>query len=267
MRTPNRRAFLFSSAAVASTLAVPALARSMAEWAHLRGRIVYDGTPPVPKRITVNKDQEVCGKYTLIEESLVVNPENRGVKDVIVMLTQASGETTEVHDSYQKAETSEVVLNNEHCRFEPHVTLLRTTQKLVIHNLDPIGNNVKIDMRKNLSINITVPFDTTHEQRFPAVESMPARISCSIHSWELAWLVVKDHPYMAVTDADGRFEIKYVPAGKRKFMFWQEEAGYLQKVTVHGKPETWRRGTPELDLKPGDNDLGEIIVQPDLFIH
>ena len=94
---------------------------------------------------------------------------------------------------------------------------------------------------------------------------MPARISCSIHSWELAWLVVKDHPYMAVTDADGRFEINYVPAGKRKFMFWQEEAGYLQKVTVHGKPETWQRGTPELDLKPGDNDLGEIIVQPDLF--
>ncbi|MHB9076108.1 MAG: cupredoxin domain-containing protein [Pirellulaceae bacterium] len=242
-------------------------AASATEWAHLRGRIVYDGTPPEPQRITVSKDQEVCGKFDLFDESLVVNPETRGVRDVIVMLSLATGETTEIHDSYQEAAAGEVVLKNLHCRFEPHVTCLRTTQQLVIRNLDPIGNNVKMDMRKNLSINITVPFGTTHEQRFPLVEAMPARISCSIHPWELAWLVVKDHPYMAVTDADGRFEIKYVPAGKRKFMFWQEAAGYLQKVTVHGEPQAWRRGTPELDLKPGDNDLGEIIVQGDLFRH
>ncbi len=48
-------------------------------------------------------------------------------------------------------------------------------------------------------------------------------------------------------------------------MFWQEEAGYLREVTVGGKPQTWQRGTAEFDLKAGDNDFGEIIVQPRLF--
>jgi hypothetical protein len=46
---------------------------------------------------------------------------------------------------------------------------------------------------------------------------------------------------------------------------WQEEAGYLRDVTVQGKPQKWERGTPELNLEAGDNDLGEIVVQPALF--
>ncbi len=240
---------------------------SAAQWANLRGRIVYNGEAPVPKKITVDKDQDVCGKHDLFEESLIVNRENRGIRDVVIMLQTGRGETLAIHDSYQQEENGDVLLDNAECRFEPHVTLLRTSQKLNIRNSDPIGNNVKIDMRKNLSVNLTVPTGTTHTQLFTKAETMPARVSCSIHSWELGWLVVKDHPYMAVTDKNGSFEIKNVPAGKRRFMFWQEEAGYLREVTVNGKQEAWERGSPTLDLKPGDNDLGEIVVPPSLFQH
>ncbi len=238
-----------------------------AEWANLRGRIVYNGEAPVPKKITVDKDQEVCGKYDLHEETLTVNPENHGLKDVVITLQLRRGEKIDIHESYQKQAEGDVLLDNTHCRFEPHVTLLRTTQKLVIRNSDPIGNNVKIDMRRNLSINLTIPTGTTHTQLFPKAETMPARISCSIHSWELAWLVVKDHPYMAVTDKDGNFEIRDVPVGKRKFMFWQEEAGYLREVTRNGQKEEWNRGSPVLELHEGDNDLGNILVEPSLFQH
>lgn len=172
---------------------------------------------------------------------------------------------TEIHDSYQATEKGDVLLDCVHCRFEPHVVVLRTSQTLKVRNSDPKGDNIKIDVIKNLPINVTLPIGHTHEQQFPKAESLPARVSCSIHTWELGWLVVKDHPYMAATDDDGKFEIKNVPAGKRKFMFWQEEAGYLRDVTFQGKAQQWQKGTPELDLQPGDNDLGEIIVQPSLF--
>ena len=235
------------------------------EWSNLRGRIVYDGTPPVPPKIKVNKDEEVCGNYDLVDERLLVNAANHGIKNVIVTLVLGRGETTEVHPSYLETQEGNVALDNTHCRFDPHVILLRTTQKLVIRNLDPIGNNVRIDVIKNQPINITVPFETKHEQRFPNVELMPARISCSIHSWELGWLVVKDHPYTAVTDDNGDFEIKNLPAGKRKFMFWQEKAGYLREITHMGKPQNWPRGTVELDLPPGDLDLQDIVVPASLF--
>ncbi len=236
-----------------------------ADWATLRGRIVYDGPPPTPKRIQVDKDVEVCGKYELFDESLIVNRENHGIRDVVVRLVLGRGDTIDIHESYQDQEQGEVLLDNKCCRFEPHMTLMRSTQKLVLHNSDPKGDSVKIDTMKNNAINITLPTGSTHVQEFPHAERMPARVSCSIHPWELGWLIISDHPYTAVTDEDGNFEIKNVPAGKRSFMFWQERAGYLAEVTCRGKQQSWRRGTKVLELKPGDNDLGEIVVAPSLF--
>ena len=166
-----------------------------------------------------------------------------------------------------KDDGGEVLLDNKCCRFEPHVTVMRTTQKLVIHNSDPKGDTVKIDPRRNNPINITLTYGDRHVQAFPNVERLPVRVSCAIHPWELGWLVVADHPYVAVTDKDGKFELKNVPTGKMSFMFWQEKAGYLAEVVLHGERESWRRGTKEFDLQPGVNDLGEIVVNSSLFEH
>ena len=58
-----------------------------------------------------------------------------------------------------------------------------------------------------------------------------------------AYLMVCDHPYFAVTDANGRFEIPNVPAGvELEFRVWHERAGYLKDVTVNGEAKTWSRG-------------------------
>jgi hypothetical protein len=248
-------------------LLVIALAHSgfAEEWATLRGRIVYDGTPPVPKRVKVDKDVEVCGKYDLYDESLIVNPQNRGLRDVIVRLSLRRGETIDSHPDYEKDAHGEVLLDNKCCRLEPHVTVMRTTQKLVIHNSDPKGDSIKIDPIKNNAINVTLPSGSKHIQEFPLAERVPARVSCAIHPWELGWLVITDHPYVAVSDENGNFEIRNIPVGKQSFMFWQEKSGYLAEVTVAGRTAHWRRGTTQLDLKQGINDLGEIVVQPALF--
>ena len=73
--------------------------------------------------------------------------------------------------------------------------------------------------------------------------------------------MISDHPYVAVTDKDGKFELKNVPVGPHNFMFWQEKSGYLATVTIRGQEESWRRGTTEIDIKPGVNDMGTIIVK------
>jgi len=213
----------------------------------------------------VDKDVEVCGKYDLVDESLMVNAENRGIRDVVIKLTLKRGDKLVIHPDYAKDENADVRLENQCCRFEPHVTVMRTTQKLVIHNSDPKGDSVKIDPMKNNAINVTMPTGARHVQEFPVAERVPARVSCSIHPWELGWLVISDHPYVAVTDKDGKFEIENLPTGKLDFMFWQEKSGYLSEVTIDGKAESWRRGVTEIDLKPGVNDLGTIVVKPSLF--
>ena len=53
-------------------------------------------------------------------------------------------------------------------------------------------------------------------------ERTPAEVTCDIHPWMKAWWMVFNHPYFAVTDAKGYFEIKNAPAGTQKVVVWQE---------------------------------------------
>jgi hypothetical protein len=75
-----------------------------------------------------------------------------------------------------------------------------------------------------------------------------------------SYVIVLDHPYMAVTDDKGTFEMKNIPAGTRPFTFWHESPGYLRDIKIGGGT-TDRRGKVDLTIKPGETlDLGEIHV-------
>jgi hypothetical protein len=74
------------------------------------------------------------------------------------------------------------------------------------------------------------------------------------------YVIVQDHPYMAVSDEAGNFEIKNIPAGKHSFAIWHEASTFLKDLKV-GTGKTDRRGTVELTIKPAESlDLGEIAV-------
>ena len=70
---------------------------------------------------------------------------------------------------------------------------------------------------------------------------------------------------MAVTDADGTFEIKDLPEGDWTFLAWHEQSGYVQEVNLGGKKTKWARGRFEQPIKSGENDLGEIKVGTAVF--
>jgi hypothetical protein len=202
----------------------------------------------------------------LVDESVVVNKDNGGLADVVVSLYVGRGEDPPpVHASYEQIATSQVRLDNEHCRFEPRVALLRTTQTLVVGNKDPVGHNTKVDTMSNPPINPITPAGGTFEHKFSVAERAPARVSCSIHPWMSGWVVVSDNPYFAKSDESGHFEIKNVPAGKWTFQFWHGKAKYVSEVVRDGKTEEWKRGRLAVDIQPGANDLGEIRLKPELF--
>lgn len=236
-------------------------------WGHLSGRFVFDGNAPKPKQIKVDKDEEACGNCGLIDESLLVDAKSNGLQNVVVYLYLKRGETIDSHPAYKETEKQDVILTNKCCRFEPHVVLLRTSQQLVAKAADPIASNVKIDSIYNPAINETIPSGTTRQFKdgFTREERVPIPISCPVHSWEKGWLVVRDNPYMAVSDFNGYFEILNLPVGEWTFQFWHEEAGYVDDVDLAGKPTTWRRGRGSFEIKPGQNDLGEIKVKPEAF--
>ncbi len=253
---------LFSALAAVSlfALSLAALPAAAQEWGNLKGRVVYGGEKPAVMFETISADKEFCSPHKPVNESIVVGDGN-GLANVVVFLYVATGgKAPAVHPSYEETAKAVVEMNNEKCRFEPHVVLLRTTQTLALGNKDTVGHNSKVDTFSTPSINPIIPAGGVYEHSLPAEERLPARVSCSIHPWMRGWIVVKESPYMAVTNEKGEFEIANLPVGSLTFQFWQETAGYLDKVQVDGKDTAWARGRVDVEIKPGDNDLGTITV-------
>jgi len=234
-------------------------------WGHLKARFVYDGSAPRPSPIEVTKDQEYCGPFNLLDESLVVNSENGGVANVVATLYRGRDSTPmPIHPTYLEQARDRIVLDNDKCRFEPRVTLLWTPQTLALKNSDTIGHNTKIDTLQNPPINFTLPAGATLTQEFPQAERTPAApVACSIHPWMNAWLVVRDNPYSAVSNQDGVLEIQNLPEGKWTIQFWHEKPGYVGDVNVGGKKTQWPRGRLDVTIKDGQTtDLGEVRFTP-----
>ncbi len=53
-----------------------------------------------------------------------------------------------------------------------------------------------------------------------------------------------------------------LPTGKLVFRA-NHEAGAIREVKINGKDEEWSRSRFEVDIKPGMNDLGTVVVPAD----
>ena len=82
---------------------------------------------------------------------------------------------------------------------------------------------------------------------FKRAERAPFSSECAIHPWMRFWTLVVDHPYAAVTDANGNFTIPDLPAGKHTFKIWHERGssnGLLERSV-------------EITVKPGETHTQE----------
>ncbi len=242
----------------------PSTLRADDEWGDLALRLVYDGEPPKPQALAIDRDKAVCKE--LFDESLLVSAKDNGIANVLVWVTRPEGEAAiPVHPEYEKSIKAEVPLAIKGCRYEPHVALVRAPQVLVIHNQDPIGHNVKCDLLANSSFNVLFRSDAEQHFAFDAAERLPARLADNIHPWMNGWLFIHDDPYMAVSDASGKLTLKNLPAGRRTFRLWHERSGFLRSFTRDGKAIDWPKEGISLEIKPGANDLGDVLVKPVVF--
>ena len=116
---------------------------------------------------------------------------------------------------------------------------------------------------KNVPQNPIIPAKGFIDFGLTKPEIIPIKISCSIHTWMQGVVLVQDHPYMAVTDKDGRFELKNLPAGKLTIKVWQEKIGYVQSVNVDNKATKWKRGRYSLEINEDEEHM--YVLDPELF--
>ncbi|MFP6675923.1 MAG: hypothetical protein VB878_12650 [Pirellulaceae bacterium] len=256
MKQLSRLIAIMTALVLASSQAV-----SADGWGSFKGKFVYDGKASKPAAIKVTADPQFCGKFDLVDELVVVNPKNGGVKNVIVYLYLTSTEKPPaVHPSYAKA-AKVVRIDNKDCRFEPHIVTMTLDQTLEIGNVDKVSHNSKLDVidMNNISINPIIPAGKSYLHKYNVEERLPNPLSCSIHGWMKGYILVRKSPYFAVSDEDGNFEIKDLPEGEWTFRLWQENVGYVQKVKLNGKSTTWRGGRVKAKISAGKTfDLGEV---------
>lgn len=227
-------------------------ATDSAGWGTLRGRVVFAGDKlPESSPLKVEKDMEHClAKGAIKSEQWVVNPQNRGVRWAVVFLKPAKGKKLAVHETLRKPNQDEVVIDQPQCAFEPHVLAMREGQNLLAKNPSPVPHNVMFKGFKN-SANVQIPPGQSHVFR-PELESGAIKLGCGAHAWMEGYLWVFDHPYFAVTDGDGNFEIKLAPSGAQNLVVWHEVPEYV--------PDP--KGQP-VEIKPdGTTDVGELMIKP-----
>src|SRR5262249_19728766 len=147
------------------------------------------------------------------------------------------------------------------CMFEPHMVGLRTGQKLVFKNSAPVSHNVRFTSPAgNPSDNKTLAPGTELVVEGWKANTTPTNVKCDIHPWMEAWVRVFDHPYFAITDDKGNFEIKDAPAGKYRVVAWQPATGWV----VGDKGKAPSKDGMVIEIKAdGTTDLGKIKLKPE----
>ncbi len=237
-------------------VAAPAVAQ---ETGTLKARFVYGGSAFKPDAVNVNKDVEFCGKHNLVNERLLVNPENDGLKNVVLYVYTGRG-GSKLPD--QPASDKVFELANDKCRFEPRLVSLQVGDTLKITNPDPVGHNANLNFFANAAQNITIPPGGEKLVKIEKAEPAVIPVDCNIHPWMKAHLVVLDHPFAAISDDNGVLEIKGLPAGEKLvFRLYHEAAdSAIREVQVEGKAESLRRNLWEIEIKAGENDLGTVTI-------
>lgn len=218
-----------------------------AQWGTIKGKVTVTGDfaalkPLVRKGDASVKDPAVCSKEEVPDESVIIDPATKGIANVVIWLGK---KPAKIHPSLTKSKDKEVVFDQRNCQFLPHVLVVRTDQQVRVLSDDAVAHNTHTYPLKNKQENFIVAANDRKGVAVPSVnleERLPAKVGCDIHPWMQAWWVILDHPYVAVTDSKGAFEIADLPEGELEFRVWQEKAGYVVdkylKVTVKAGENT-----------------------------
>ena len=236
----------------ASGGAGPAVLSDPVGFATITGVVKLEGAPPPRTKLTLGGDDgPVCSANgDLFSEEVVAGP-NGELKNTLIMVSSDLPKDTPgwIHPDYASPPTlldGAQAFDQKNCVFLSHLYVMRASQRLVIENSDSLGHNTNISGGQEAkAFNQLISAGSAAEYAPGGPSNLPMSVSCNIHPWMKAYMMVCDHPYFAVTGDDGSFELKNVPAGvELELRVWHEAKADFSDP-VNG---AWKRGRATVKL-------------------
>jgi len=204
----------------------PATPIDPATIATISGTVKFDG--PAPKASKIDMSQDPGCKGMNEAETYVVN--GGDLANVFVYVKDGPGNRT------FDVPKDPVVLDQQGCRYHPHVLGVMAGQTVQIKNDDPTTHNIHPTPKDNREWNESQPPSSPAIEKSFAREEVMLPVKCNQHPWMKMYINVVKSPFYAVTGKDGKYEIKGLPPGDYTIAFEHEKLGeQIQKVTVAAK--------------------------------
>ena len=251
----RRSVFVLSSLLVTTLLATPTVAQRKASYkggdvtngGTISGKVTWTGAKLKLEPFEINKNPEICdtdksGKRT---SSRLVISGSGGVANAVVYL--------EAVQAGKPLGTTGAKLDQKGCRYEPHIIIMPRRSELSMASGDAILHNIHMSGAANYNI----PFPDQNTVPKKMRKAGIARIQCDAgHGWMSAYVFVINHPYYAVTDANGAFTFADVPAGNYTIKMWHESWVVAKEVGKDGVITGYEfedpiEATKEVELAPG----------------
>jgi hypothetical protein len=185
------------------------------------GKIKFEGTAPHMKPIDMAKEP-VCQKEhnpPATIQAVVAGP-NNALGNVLVYISKG----LPAGKSYPTP-SQPVTFDQHGCIYYPHVTALMVNQNFHVTNSDAVAHNVHPLAETNNEWNKSQPPGSGPiDKKFEKPEVV-IPVKCNLHPWMRAYVAVFDHPFYAISDANGKFTIKGLPPGHYTITAWQESWG------------------------------------------
>ncbi len=193
----------------------------------ISGRIMLDGEAPPAGVIQMAADPNCAAMHqSPVMTEFVITDVEGGLRNSFVYIKAG------LEGMSFPVPTEPVTLNQEGCVYLPHVIGLQVGQELNILNSDQTLHNIHATPSANAEFNIGQPVKGMSTTRtFDAVEVM-VPFKCDVHRWMNAYAGVLDHPYFAVSGADGTFSIGNVPPGDYTVGVWHERLGVMETMVT-----------------------------------
>jgi hypothetical protein len=214
----------------------------------ITGTVKWSGPMPHLASMPIFKDQQICdpdSAKTRDLERLIVGAQDGVANTVVFLKNITSGKAMDIPEQRR-------FLDQKHCRYQPHLMLVPASGTLQMKSSDAVLHTIHMDGAA--TYNLPFPFpDKVISRDMPTVGLVNLKCNGG-HTWMNAEMLVVPHPYYAVTNEAGKFELSDVPPGKYEIVAWHEgwgvarQEGSFDVLTekrvqrpVFTEPRTWEK--------------------------